>query len=93
MLSSECANLELLAVIGTEIFKPPPANEFGELRTSFTKPVRPSVSAWPVRIVFISTFYLPSGFANGLSVPSRRTDVMRVAELRERMLDVIRSTG
>lgn len=32
MFSSKCVNLELLADIGTEIFKPPPVNEFGELR-------------------------------------------------------------
>jgi hypothetical protein len=31
MFSSECVNLELLADIGTEICKPPPVNEFGEL--------------------------------------------------------------
>jgi hypothetical protein len=83
MFSSECANLELLAVIGTEICKPPPANEFGELRY-FVHKARSTeyVCRWPVRIVFISTFYLPSGFANGLSVPSRRTDVMRVRGVR-----------
>ena len=30
--SSECATLSCWRIIGTEIFKPPPANEFGELR-------------------------------------------------------------
>jgi len=45
MFSSEFANLELLADIGTEIFKPPPANEFGELRY-FVHKARSTECVW-----------------------------------------------